>query len=79
MPSDEPSRPYNWRLKSLAKLKSIKFFKESVFVDIIMMKQLFTHRSLIICLKYTLFPRGEMPVIQTLSILEIVVSNGLME
>ena len=21
MPSDEPSRPYNWRLKSLAKLK----------------------------------------------------------
>ena len=23
MPSDEPSRPYNWRLKSLAKLKSL--------------------------------------------------------
>ena len=24
MPSDEPLRPYNWRLKSLAKLKLIK-------------------------------------------------------
>ena len=27
MPSDEPSRPYNWRLKSLAKLKLLKTFK----------------------------------------------------
>lgn len=25
MPSDEPSRPYNWRPKSLAKLESIIF------------------------------------------------------
>ncbi len=28
MPSDEPSRPYNWRPKSLAKLESIIALKE---------------------------------------------------
>jgi hypothetical protein len=26
MPSDEPSRPYNWRRKSLAKLKQYNSF-----------------------------------------------------
>ena len=36
MPSDEPLRPYNWRPKSLAKLKLInyKHYYEKVFVSL---------------------------------------------
>ena len=32
MPSDEPSRPYNWRRKSLAKLKIVIFRKHFLYL-----------------------------------------------
>ena len=31
MPSDEPSRPYNWRPKSLAKHKLTKYYEEAKY------------------------------------------------
>lgn len=32
MPSDEPSRPYNWRPKSLAKLELFIFAENHIFI-----------------------------------------------